>query len=154
MYGHGLGSYMEEISSWNVGSQVCVLVGWLGRPLHSFACKFCIGYDMMQYLLCRHRHRSVQAARVGWLKYTFVREKSCTSDKIEMKSCKFQETASPDVGVGWGNELDIRPDKCETAAVPLGITLYPYHGHHQTEIKHLSGHTFTRPRHWSLGTSG
>ena len=47
-----------------------------------------------------------------------------------------------------------QPDKCQTAAVSLGITLYPYHGHHQTEIKHLSGHSFTRPRHWSLGTSG
>ena len=108
MYGHGLGSYMEEIMLMKCWiTSVCAFVGWLGRPLHSFACKFCIGYDMMQYLLCRHRHRSVQAARVGWLKYTFVREKSCTSDKIEMKSCKFQETASPDVGVGWGNELDI-----------------------------------------------
>ena len=71
-------------------------------------------------------------------------------EKLQVE--RFQETASPDVGVGWGNELDIRPDKCETAAVPLGISLYPYHGHHQTEIKHLSGHTFTLPRHWSLGT--
>ena len=45
-----------------------------------------------------------------------------------------------------------QPDKCQTAAVPLSISLYPYHGHHQTEIKHLSGHSFTRPKHWSLGT--
>ena len=51
----------------------CVLSGWLGRPLHSFACKFCIGYDAISTLLCRH---CVQAAWVGWLKYCLLQKAS------------------------------------------------------------------------------
>ena len=127
----------------------CVLVGWLGRPLHCTVSHANFLFAMMQYLDWRHR----SGAWVSWLKYLLLWENDRI--KIEMKSWKWRGSKKLHLMLVLAGQWTwYQPDKCQTAAAPLGTTRYPYHGHHQSEIKHLSGHSFTRPRHWRLGTSG
>ena len=151
MYGHGHGSYLEEIMLMKcLITSVCLLVDLADLCTVSHA-NFV--FAMMQYPDWRHR----SGAWVSWLKYwnilsTFMRK---WSDWIEMKSWKWRGSKKLHLMLVLAGQWTwYLPDKCQTAAVPLGITRYPYHGHHQSEIKHLSGHSFTRPRHWRLGTSG
>ena len=145
MYGHGHGSYLEEIMLMKcLITSVCLLVDLADLCTVSHA-NFV--FAMMQYLDWRHR----SGAWVSWLKYLLLWE----NDRIELRWKAENEEVPRNCIWCWcwlGQWTWYQPDKCQTAAVPLGITRY-----HSVSVSRTPSEwnkTFIRPQFYPAETLG